>query len=106
MNVEEELTKRLTDAVKSYAEMPVLIGPKWLRPAPPGGKALYEYHGAAKVGKALGRDPMRVARGLLKSVDLSGLKLAADVDENAVIHISAEADSAKQAPDKTKNQSQ
>lgn len=106
MNVEEELTKRFTDAARAYAEIPVLIGPKWLRPAPPGGKDLYQYFGVPKVAKALGRDPMRVARGMLKVMDFSELKLAAEVDKNAIIHISAEADSAEQAPDEAKNQSQ
>ena len=106
MNVEEELKKRFADAARAYAEIPVLIGPKWLRPAPPGGKDLYQYFGVAKVAKALGRDPMRVARGMLKVMDFSGLDLAAEVDKNAVIHISAEADSDTQAPDEGKNQSQ
>ena len=106
MNVEEELKKRFADAARAYAEIPVLIGPKWLRPGPPGGKDLFQYFGAPKVAKALGRDPMRVARGMLKVMDFSGLDLAAEIDKNAVIHISAEADSAKQAPDKTENQSQ
>ena len=106
MNVEEELTKRFADAARAYAEIPVLIGPKWLRPAPPGGKELYQYFGVPKVAKALGRDPMRVARGMLKEMDFSELKLAAEVDKDAIIHISAEADSPEQAPDETKNQSQ
>ena len=106
MNVEEELKKRFADAARAYAEVPVLIGPKWLRPAPPGGKELYEYFGAPKVAKALGRDPMRVARGMLKVMDFSGLDLAGEVDQSAIIHISAEADSTEQAPDKTENQSQ
>ncbi len=106
MNVEEELTKRFADAARAYAEIPVLIGPKWLRPAPPGGKDLYQYFGVPKVAKALGRDPMRVARGMLKVMDFSELKLAAEVDKNAIIHISAEADSSEQAPDEAKNQSQ
>ena len=106
MNVEEELKKRFADAARAYAEIPVLIGPKWLRPAPPGGTNLYQYFGAPKVAKALGRDPMRVARGMLKVMDFSGLDLAGEVDKNAVIHISAEADSTEQAPDTTENQSQ
>ena len=106
MNVEEELKKRLADAAREYAGIPILIGPKWLRPGPPGGAILYQYFGAPKVAKAMGRDPMRVARGLLKEMDFSGLKLTAEVDKNAVINISAEGGSDKPASDKTENQSQ
>ena len=53
MNVEEELKKRFAEAARAYAEIPVLIGPKWLRPGPAGGKDLYQYFGAPKVAKAL-----------------------------------------------------
>lgn len=93
MDLKEELTRRFTNAVKEYAQVPILIGPKWLQEGPPGSSILFQYHGAPKVAKALGRDRSRVCRGLLKLLDLTDLPVHVSVSGNGVFDITATKDS-------------
>lgn len=87
MNIKEELTKRLSDAIRSYADAPILIGPNWLQEGPKKGKVNFQYQGGPKVAKALGRNTDRVVRGLLKCLDLSGLSFEARIGKDGIIHI-------------------
>ncbi len=87
MNVKEELEKRLTAAVLAYAKIPILIGPKWLCEGPKKGKLSFQYQGAPKVAKALGRNLERTVHGILKNLDLSDLNFEARSSADGVIHI-------------------
>ena len=97
MNVREQLEKRLAEAVKTYAKVPILIGPKWLREISSNGKVKYEYTGGPKVAKALARNQQRVLSGILTSLDLSGLRLKVKLNKDGVIEFLPKPGSSGQA---------
>ncbi len=108
--IRDELQQRLVDAIaKSFSPCP-LIGPKWFRYV--GGKnPSYQFVGTAKLAKATCGEPKRVAKALLTNLSLVGLSVAAQVDSNATIIITAKAakvlaPSQPQAPAKPRPQVQ
>lgn len=85
--LELELTRRLTEAVRSMVEPAILIGPNWLRYVGQAKPPHYEYQGAIKFAKATGRPVVRVAAQLLKTVDLASLGLVGKANPQGVILI-------------------
>lgn len=88
--VRDELQQRLVNAIaKSFSPCP-LIGPKWFRYV--GGKnPSYQFVGTAKLAKATCGEPKRVAKAIITNLSLAGLSVAAQIDSNAAIVITAKA---------------
>jgi arginyl-tRNA synthetase len=97
MNVEVQLKKRFEAVVSEMIKPPVLFGPKWLQPGP--GQGQFQFVGTLRIAKATGRNAQRIAKGLLKHLNLSDLRLKARVSPTGVITLSpAKPKEAKKAP--------
>jgi arginyl-tRNA synthetase len=87
MNLEEELSKRFAKAINDAIKPPILIGAKWLQACPSGQPADFQFTGVPKIAKATGRPKERIAPMLLKRMDLSDLRLRAEVTPTGLINI-------------------
>ena len=88
MTLEEQLTQKLAKAIHDLIKPPVLVGSKWLRHYPSGKPTDFQFIGTGKIAKATGKDAGRIARNLLKKMDLEGLGLTGEVIANGTINFS------------------
>jgi arginyl-tRNA synthetase len=86
MNLQDELTRRLTEAIRQQVKPPVLIGANWMKACPGGDPCDFQYLGAQKIAKATGRPIELVAGNLLKQVKPEELGLKAELTEDGLIN--------------------
>jgi hypothetical protein len=93
MNLQAELKKRFEAVVNQLIKPPVLFGPKWLQPGP--GPGQFQFVGTPRIAKATGRSADRIAKGILKHLDVADLRLSAKVSPTGIITLSPEKPKAK-----------
>ena len=84
---EQTLAKRLRDAIrKSFTPCP-LIGPKWLRPCAKADAADYQFLGAPKLAKAIGKNTKYIAKIVFKNIDRKGIDADFALEDDGTITI-------------------
>ena len=86
MNLQDELTRRLSEAIRQQVKPPVLIGANWMKACPGGKPCDFQYLGAQKVAKATGKPFELVAKNLLKQVKPEELDLKVELTEDELIN--------------------
>jgi len=103
MDLEKQLREEFRRAIKELIKPPVLVGEKWLRSCPSGKPADFQFMGTAKMAKATGKAPGRIARGLLKIMKLNEIGMRAEVAPDGTINL-WKVKSGKKAPSKSRQE--
>jgi len=101
MDLEKQLREEFRRAINELIKPPVLVGGNWLRSCPSGKPADFQFMGTGKMAKATGKAPRRIARGLLKIMELNDIGLRAEVAPNGTINL-WKVQSDKKAPSRSK----
>lgn len=81
----QQLSQRLTKAVRKSFEPCPLIGEKWLKEYPNGRPADLRYFGIPKLSKATGKTPERTMQAVLKNISFKGLPVAVSTTDDFLI---------------------
>lgn len=82
------LKERFVDAIKKTFPAPTpLIGDRWFVFYPKGRPADYQFIGVGKLAKATGLPPERIAKLIVKHLDLHDLNARVEIDEGCRINV-------------------
>jgi len=87
MDIEEMLRARLIEAIRRSFKRCPLIGEKWFRYYRKVDPPYFQFTGARKLGKATALEPKRVARRIVRNLDLAGVDCTVRVASDGKINI-------------------